>query len=279
MIISISGKAGSGKDTVGKIIQYLENPNATNKSITKAIIDGNRSFKNTTWEIKKYSDKLKDIVCILIGCTREQLEDQEFKETPLGKEWTKWGIVRPNGTRVIDIQSSYEKAFERKETVWQSGSTIKEIQLTPRKLLQLIGTEGGRDLIHPDIWANALFADYFKPCEEYKNGNRTKCMCYRKEDDSTLCESDSPNWIITDSRFPNDVERTRGMGGVLIRVNRSECEDRENEHASETALDGFDEWDYVIENNGTIEELIEQVRTILEEEGIMKEKEPGMNLK
>lgn len=259
MIISISGKAGSGKDTVGKIIQYLENPNATTESIAKAIKDGNRTFKNSTWQIKKYSDKLKDIVCILIGCTREQLEDQEFKETPLGKEWTKWGIVRPNGTRVIDVQSSYEKAFERKETVWQDGSTIKEIQLTPRMILQLIGTEGGRDLIHPDIWVNALYSDY-------------RPLSYEKDSEGRI-ETVEEKWIITDSRFPNDVRRTREMGGVLIRVNRAECEGRKNEHISEKALDDCDEWDYVIENNGSIEELIEQVRTILEEEGIIKEKE------
>ena len=34
----------------------------------------------TNSEIKKFADKLKDIVCLLIGCTREQLEDQEFKK-------------------------------------------------------------------------------------------------------------------------------------------------------------------------------------------------------
>jgi len=245
MIISISGKSGSGKDTVGKIIQDLTKED---------------------WQIKKYSDKLKDIVCILIGCTREQLEDQEFKETPLGKEWTKWGIVRPNGKRVIDIQSSYEKAFERKKTVWQDGSTIKEIQLTPRMILQLIGTEGGRDLIHPDIWVNALYSEYVSEGER---------LGFTKYDARDIKEgfAKKPNWIITDSRFPNDVKRTREMGGVLVRVNRAECEGRKNEHFSETALDNFDEWDHVIENNGTIKELIEQVRTILEEEGIIKEKE------
>jgi dephospho-CoA kinase len=63
------------------------------------------------------------------------------------------------------------------------------------------------------------------------------------------------------------------MGGILIRVNRAECEGRTNEHVSETALDDFNGWDYVIENNGTIEELIGQVRTILEKEGIIKKGE------
>jgi len=257
MIISISGKSGSGKDTVGKIIQDLTKED---------------------WRIKKYSDKLKDIVCILIGCTREQWEDQKFKETPLGKEWTKWGIVRPNGTRVIDIQSSYEKAFERKETVWQDGSTIKEIQLTPRMILQLLGTECGREIIHPNIWVNSLFADY-KPLPNIpfdvkwaKNSKFKEGDVFRSFDGDEYIAK-YPNWIITDMRFPNDVRRTREMGGVLVRVNRVECEGRENEHTSETALDDFNEWDHVIQNNRTIEELIEQVRTILEKEGIIEEKE------
>lgn len=73
MIIGISGKIGSGKDTVGmigqaltmdqgsryreEVLQYLENyPNRPN-------LKG--GFK-----IKKFADKLKEIVCMLIGCTR-----------------------------------------------------------------------------------------------------------------------------------------------------------------------------------------------------------------
>lgn len=247
MIISISGKAGSGKDTVGKIIQYLENQNATTESIAKAIKDGNRTFKNSTWQIKKYSDKLKDIVCILIGCTREQLEDQEFKETPLGKEWD---------YRMV-FDANWEKQWTPQRPSFGGDMPIK--QRTPRQILQLLGTEGTRDVIHPDIWVNALYSDY-------------RPLSYEKDSEGRI-ETVEEKWIITDSRFPNDVRRTREMGGVLVRVNRAECEGRKNEHISETALDDCDEWDYVIENNGTIEELIEQVRTILEEEGIIKEKE------
>ena len=247
MIISISGKAGSGKDTVGKIIQYLENPKATNESIAKAIKSENRSFKGSSWQIKKYSDKLKDIVCILIGCTREQLEDQEFKETPLGKEWD---------YRMV-FDANWEKQWTPQRPSFGGDMPIK--QRTPRQILQLLGTEGTRDVIHPDIWVNALYSEY-------------NPMSYEKDSEGRI-ETVEEKWIITDSRFPNDVRRTREMGGALVRVNRAECEGRENEHFSETALDDFDEWDHVIENNGTIEELIEQVRTILEEEGIIEEKE------
>ena len=42
-------------------------------------------------------------------------------------------------------------------------------------------------------------------------------------------------------------------------------------HFSETALDSYQDWDYVIDNNGTIEDLIEQVKQILITEGLLNE--------
>lgn len=67
MIIGINGYSGSGKDTVGQIIQKL-------------------CFKQH-WEIKKFAGKLKDIAEHLTGIPLEKFEDQEFKKTNLGPEW------------------------------------------------------------------------------------------------------------------------------------------------------------------------------------------------
>lgn len=265
MIISISGKAGSGKDTVGKIIQHL-----TSEWQDDEFKDSDMLSLRSDWQIKKYSDKLKDIVCILIGCTREQLEDQEFKETPLGKEWTKYLLSYASYSRISyssDPEWNEEIFLSKEEAlnslngnleVASSTVNVDKIEMTPRKLLQLIGTEGGRDLIHPDIWVNALYSDY-------------RPLSYEKDSEGRI-ETVEEKWIITDSRFPNDVRRTREMGGILIRVNRAECEGRENEHVSETALDNYTDWDHVIENNGAIEDLIESVKNILIKEGILNGK-------
>ena len=88
MLIGISGKIGSGKDTVGKIIQYLiAKQYALDKDIEETEIqpfhlyDDKAREKFGKFEIKKFADKLKDIVCLLIDCTREQLEDEVFKNT------------------------------------------------------------------------------------------------------------------------------------------------------------------------------------------------------
>ena len=57
------------------------------------------------------------------------------------------------------------------------------------------------------------------------------------------------------------------MGGITIRISRFE-EEIENEHPSETELDN-EFFRYTVVNEGTIDELIDKVRDILINEGII----------
>jgi hypothetical protein len=80
-----------------------------------------------------------------------------------------------------------------------------------------------------------------------------------------------PSWLITDMRFPNELKAIKDKGGISIRVNRHNHPNDINpntEHPSETALDN-EEFDYVIDNNGTIEELIEKVKVVLKHSKII----------
>ena len=95
-VIGISGKAQSGKDTVGKIINILLNsPHLNNEGVLTFLRKNVITDKN--WTIKKFANKLKDILCLLIGCTRTQLEDETFKNTELGEEWWYYKIYIGNG--------------------------------------------------------------------------------------------------------------------------------------------------------------------------------------
>ena len=78
MLISLSGRMNSGKDTVGKIIQYL----TSESNIYPFDLKLDYSYRSN-WQIKKFADKLKDIICLLINCTREQLEDESIKSLSL----------------------------------------------------------------------------------------------------------------------------------------------------------------------------------------------------
>lgn len=224
MIIGISGKIGAGKDLVGTIIQYLtaeakiDMVNQNQSIKIEQLLEGN--FKNNSdWEIKKFAYKLKEVACLILGCTMEQIEDREWKETPLGPEWN---------------------------------------LMTPRKFLQLLGTEAGRNILHENIWVNATMAEY-RPISGEGAASLGDVIDYSD------CEF--PNWIITDVRFPNEAQAVKSRSGLLIRVNRGEGDT--GSHPSETALDKYEDWDAVINNNGTIEDLVDTVHFILQEKELI----------
>lgn len=266
MIIGISGKLNSGKDTVGRIIQYLTAANTEagkaigmHCSIEEYVKSADKSC-NDVFQVKQFATKIKQIVCILIGCNLEELEDREFKEKELGEEW--WII--PAYTN----KYPYSRANEFSE------SFVKSIveKLTPRKLMQLIGTECGRQIIHPNLWINALMSEYKSDMEIEYGSSHT----YYPDDVKKF-----PNWIITDVRFPNEAKAIKDRDGILIRVNRpcTTCNTYDsnlcsnsyhlNNHPSETALDEYTGFKYEIENIGTIDELIEIVKSILKQESII----------
>lgn len=265
-LIGISGHAQVGKDLVGTIIQWLTYRQLFTHTKPKGIKSleafveaySDQGFGNvSTWSVKKYADKMKDIVCILIGCTREQLEDRDYKETELGEEWRKWVVGG------VDFSTEAD-AMEYIKSNYRYGYTpeIKSYIITPRLLLQLIGTECGRKILHPNTWLNATFADW-------------QPIGYRSEpidlpiNVGSVDIVDYPNWIITDVRFPNEVTSIKQRGGIVIRLERDSATGV-GVHESETSLDTYTEFDYTIQNNGTVDELVEQVRAILTKEKLLK---------
>jgi dephospho-CoA kinase len=288
-IISISGKIGSGKDLTGQIIQYLTNPFDRDLQ-TKFDINDDYSVANR-WQIKKFADKLKDITCLILGFNREQLEDREFKEKELGEEWAAFEAhyqfkIKNFKFRDSKLFLTKEKAQELIENLeYKDETTIIKRILTPRLFMQLLGTEAGREILHPNIWVNSLMNEYKGLENKFITGNYwKKCVNCKKEFTAhkfqNQCEECNnkdnpkyPNWIITDLRFPNEYDAVKEKGGITIRVNRPR-KGFTNEkllaelHPSETALDNH-QFDYVIDNSGSIEELIKKVREILTQEKII----------
>ena len=272
MILSISGKIGSGKDTVGNILQILiDMPHFSNIAVIEYL---DKKDINYSYENKKFADKLKDIVCLLIGCTKEQLEDRDFKETSLGEEWTRYSVANgfwshsdnnPSHKMMDSKQCSKEEYEEEVKINWQ---TAYKTVYTPRLLLQHIGTELFRNQIIDGIWVNALMSEY--KAKEELVGTTPENIQWGEV---------YPNWIITDTRFPNELQAVKDKGGINIRVNRPKERELilrnatsiidtrktlEPEHKSETVLDNA-EFDYVILNNGTIEDLVNECRNIIKD--------------
>ena len=81
--------------------------------------------------------------------------------------------------------------------------------VTPRHAMQTLGTEWGRDMIHPDLWCSIALENIQR--------NKTAYV------------------VIDDVRFVNEAELIHKAGGLVIRINRSIT--AASEHPSETSID------------------------------------------
>lgn len=245
MIIGFAGKMQVGKDLSARIIQYLTTKRTYGKSFLEWENEQHRWYAGySNWKIVKFADKLKDILCILIGCTREQLENSEFKEKELGEEWWiktvtyidggKHTIINPTPSEELDLKSKYPISYN-----------ISITKPTPRMLLQQIGTDLFRNQLHPNTWVNATMSEY-DPKEPTNN---------------------YPYWVISDVRFPNEAKAIKERGGILIKLIRDDAPI--SDHSSETSLDNYTDFNYIIKNNSTIDDLIDQINNILKIEDIL----------
>jgi hypothetical protein len=70
-------------------------------------------------EIKKFADKPKDMVQYS-SCTREKLEDREFKNTPLGEHWRKWYYTAESEVFVNNPTGRNKLVFSSEEACFTS---------------------------------------------------------------------------------------------------------------------------------------------------------------
>jgi hypothetical protein len=260
-LIGLSGKMGSGKDTVALMIQYL----LWEKRVPS--VDRFSNYIDTgSFRIKKFGGKLKQIAAILLGCEEEDFEDRDFKNKELGPEWTVYDLLYE--TEYEDVWHTHNKIFltendalDYEEDNRLRGIGLQERRLTPRLLLQLLGTECGRQIIHPNVWVYALFADYHPEIiiEPISEENKAKYPVGFAPDIQQRKEY--PNWLITDMRFPNELAAVKEKGGLTIRVNLIGKEDT-GDHPSETALDDA-EFDVVINCEFGLDKLLDEVINIL----------------
>lgn len=106
-----------------------------------------------------------------------------------------------------------------------------------RRLLQRIGTEGGRGVLGADVWVGAMMR---------KLGSLTSGLPIHE------------NIVISDVRFENEADLIRGFGGFVLRVVRPNFDNGLPPlHASESGVSTL-AVDYEIEAGG-FEELLEKV--------------------
>lgn len=180
---------------------------------------------------ESFANTLKDAVAAVFGWDRMMLEGR----TKQAREWR-----------------------EQVDTWWAERLGIPH--LTPRWILQNWGTEVCRKGFHDDIWIASL---------------------------ENKLRASTDDIVISDCRFPNEIKAIKNAGGRVVRVVRGaepewyEAAESRNRgpnnnlfwalssrhlekigiHESETAWVGT-EFDVILDNNGTLEDLYQQVKRL-----------------
>jgi hypothetical protein len=122
-----------------------------------------------------------------------------------------------------------------KWAVDQSGwEVVKDESPEVRGLLQRLGTEVGRNMFGEDFWV------------DYAIG---KSWQY-------------DNVVFSDVRFRNEAKAVQKNWGENWRINRDGVQ-AVNGHISEHDMDDYREFDVVLQNNGSLKELYEQIDTMM----------------
>ena len=168
--------------------------------------------------VRSFGARLKDVVAAIFGWDRALLEGR----TAESRAWR-----------------------ERVDPWW--AARMGDDELTPRKVLQGVGTDAMREHFHAEVWIAALE-------REVRDMGEDACV------------------VITDCRFPNEIDTVKRMGGEIWMVTRGALpawwaraaagKEVPGVHASETAwvapcLSGNDT--VHIPNDGTLEDLAAQV--------------------
>jgi len=111
---------------------------------------------------------------------------------------------------------------------------VLPLGVSVRHLLRTLGTEWGRQCIHPDVWLHCW--------EQRVQGiNRV---------------------VVDDVRFINEAELVKRLGGMLVRIERLGAY-TEHQHSSEGGLDYFDGFDCVIRNDEDVLVFLDKVNQLV----------------
>jgi hypothetical protein len=166
-----------------------------------------------------------------------------------GKDYIVKNYLRPNGYYQVSL------AWHFKVWIVATGrASYEEVFITKpphiRELLQLEGTEKGRNVFGENVWVDAAFT-WIRLFNDTWGVDR---------------------FVIADVRFPNEVEAILNHGGQVFRIhapnrvkNSALTEDQRN-HQSEIALDNFpiDKFSGVIFNDPTdnLEDMLNAYKII-----------------
>jgi hypothetical protein len=201
-------------------------------------------FESTPVEDSEPQPK-KGILIGLGGYLRNG-KDEVADELVAEYDFTKYGMSDPLNEALLTLNPwipvSGSHAWKHYDTLHDDVGYV-EAKKNPevRRLLQMLGTDVGRNMIDQNVWTTIA----------------------RKKIQADLDQG--KNVVITAIRFPNEVEMVGEMGGVLAWVHRpgEEFQPKPDAHASETSVRPGD-FMLTLVNDGSLYQLRSATRNLFQ---------------
>ncbi|MEO5367576.1 MAG: hypothetical protein H7831_14720 [Magnetococcus sp. WYHC-3] len=174
-----------------------------------------------------FADPLKEIVAEAFDLSIYDLHDPVMKET---KFFQPFVVDEGYADRLVE-QLKIHHPITDKQSVKIKQSIIGQVFNNRRQILQYVGTDLVRTNVSDSFWVD-VFHNQIKHIERI---------------------------VITDMRFPNEREFVRNVLKGKLLLLRRDSKKESGKHASENSLGNDSEYDAVIENTGSIQELEQEM--------------------
>ncbi|UXY92269.1 hypothetical protein [Proteus phage RP7] len=210
ILLGLTGDAGVGKDTVAQLLK--------------------EAGENVHFQVERigFGDALYGLASKLSGIPIEYMQNREYKEEKVHMCFTEQSLIDASdywneiGIGVYGDFSYCVPEWVHNDLLTRFGEpnilpdAVYSFYMSPRELLQLTGTELGRDRVNTDLWINLVEQKVSSSCSDVV--------------------------IITDVRFPNEIEYVRGSGGEIVQIVSSvkKFATKSTNHPSAQKLDYYD---------------------------------------
>lgn len=246
LYIGLNGFAGSGKDTVAKMIKTILNYQWPNLETCKTYYNSiytNPTISATHNNIEDntgkpvyciaFADQLKQICSNIFGIPVERFYQNKATAWICINQDFKYTELKPDEDHLVTAEDYYYNVSEYIESPTRYWMSLREV-------LVYVGTYVLQQDVNKRIFVNIVH-----------NNVRNY-------------QSENPNLkyvIVTDIRFKHEIDFIREQNGVTITITRDDV--KQLDDVAEHSLDYGEDFDYVIENNSTYDELFEKVWNML----------------
>lgn len=254
LYIGLNGLAGSGKDTVAKMLKTILSKQWESLEECKIYYFSrytnptqSATFPQSSDDIDSpvmciaYADQLKEICSTIFGIPVQRFYQNKSNAWICINDKFQYTEIKPQDGNILTAEEYYYDLSEISE-----NSDIK-YWMSLREILVYVGTYVLQQSINKQVFVNIVRNKIRE--EQHKNHNLQYI-------------------IVTDHRFVHELEYIHENHGITITINRNSVQQLDN--IAEHDLDDEEEYDYIIDNSGSYDELFKTIWDIVHNDVVFK---------